>query len=340
MGNKKQENKSDEVLTEFKKAYLNADIQDSLVKKLKQRLDGFRQELQFHPFVINQERRKTLKWKRILPRPLILAWPSLLVITVLISVTIGMSFFGGKSALSWAEVNKRFSSVPFYSCSYYYRDVGFFDSPKLNSFSDRTQQSSSNYDDNKIQIEYWIGYGNRIRIIHGRTVTFAQKGGFIKTFDLDTRKESTPYPFTVILLSQLGYIGDSEMNPSSFGYILNALFLYKFKNTATFVNSYTTIAKDLIIFDMESSEGAAGHWKYRFWVLRSSKLPIRMLGQSLAGGRVDLVFSYSQEQPKDFFNPDIFEAELKDTRNSVHSLMYMGLERMAINPFRFNEVIY
>ena len=78
-------------------------------------------------------------------------------------------------------------------------------------------------------------------------------------------------------------------------------------------------AKDLVIFDVESDEGGWAKWRYRVWALRSSKLPIRILGRSSAGARIDCVYSYIKEQPKEFFDPEIFESKLKDPTNSVHS---------------------
>jgi hypothetical protein len=36
--------------------------------------------------------------------------------------------------------------------------------------------------------------------------------------------------------------------------------------------------------------------------------------------------TYSKEQPKGFFDPDVFAAKSKDPSNSAVSLMYMDLE--------------
>ena len=325
MSDKKQESKNGDTFAAFNKEVLNAEIPDSLVKQLKQSLDGFRQDLRFHPYVTKQKRGESSKWQRILPRPHILAWSSVLAIAVLICVTIGMSFFLGKSTPTWAEVNKGFGSVSVYSGSYYLRKRSFLDSTKQYFVSDRI---IGQFIDSTIQIEYWLGSDNRIRLIMDRTVTFAKKGGFIKTFALDTRKEIIPDIMTLWFLEMRGFGGYFKFahKPSPNRYDFGALFLGRIDDTTTFVNTHTEISKDLVVFDVESDEGTMGQWRYRVWALRSSKLPIRVIGRNSAGAREDNVYSYIKEQPKEFFDPEIFEAKLKDPTNGVVSLLYMGLD--------------
>ena len=65
MVDKKQEQINDDILATFNKEVFNSENPDSLVKQLKESLDGFRQDLRFHPYVTNQERRESSKWQRI-----------------------------------------------------------------------------------------------------------------------------------------------------------------------------------------------------------------------------------------------------------------------------------
>ena len=37
----------------------------------------------------------------------------------------------------------------------------------------------------------------------------------------------------------------------------------------------------------------------------------------------DMLFTYSKEQPKEFFNPQAFADKLSDPANSIESLLYM-----------------
>ena len=160
-------------------------------------------------------------------------------------------------------------------------------------------------------------------------MTFAKKGAFVKTFDLATRKESTPELSTIKFLEDHGYIDYLPRYPYPKSFDFNNLFIGRIDIDATFVATHTEISKDLVIFDVKSDEGPKGQWNYRVWALRSTKLPIRILGRNSVGSvgsRIDHVFNYSKEQPKEFFNPDFFEAKLKDKNNSVLSLMYMGFE--------------
>ena len=332
MGDKKQKKKNGNISEAFHPEGLDAEIPDSLLKQLKQSLDGFRQDLRFHPYVKKQKRCNNLKRSRIFSRLLIQNRPSVLAIAVLICIVIGISFFLGKNKPTWAEVYKHFNMVSFYSGSYYARYKSFFDNTKLKSFSDQILQSSS-YEDT-LQLEYWIGHDNRIRIINNKKVTFAKKGDFVKTFDLATRKESTPELPTIKFLEDNDFIYYGPKYKYSKKFDFNSLFLGRIDINAKFVTTNTEISKDLVIFDVQSDEGPKGQWKYRVWALRSSKLPIRILGLNIVGSvanRIDHIFNYSKEQPKEFFDPDIFETKMKDKKNSILSLMYMGLENNTLS---------
>jgi hypothetical protein len=37
----------------------------------------------------------------------------------------------------------------------------------------------------------------------------------------------------------------------------------------------------------------------------------------------DMIFTFSKEQPKEFFEPEVFAAKLKDPAISIESLLYM-----------------
>jgi len=44
------------------------------------------------------------------------------------------------------------------------------------------------------------------------------------------------------------------------------------------------------------------------------------------GGYLDEFITYSREQPKEFFDPEAFEDQLKDPSNTETNLMYMFLK--------------
>lgn len=326
MGGNEQDCKNDGILAGLNKKATNIERSDGLVKELKQSLDGFRQDLRFHPYVNKQGRRESSKWQRKLLRLPNFAWYPVLAITGIICITIGMSFIFWKSTPTWADVSERYGSISSYSGSYYIRDKGLFDSTKQYTFSDKTLNISIDY---TTQLEFWVGYDNRIRLINGKKVTFAKKGGFFKTYDLHTRKESIPDITTAMFLRGNGYI-DCFHDPSPHHqYNFGALFSGEIDETAVFVNTRKVISEDLVVFDVESIEGWKGQWRFRIWALRGSKLPIRILARSSYGSRTDIVFNYVNKQPKEFFDPEIFEAKLKDPQISLPDLMYMGLKENA-----------
>ena len=67
---------------------------------------------------------------------------------------------------------------------------------------------------------------------------------------------------------------------------------------------------------------AAALLPLRVWALRKSRLPIRILKWHKKNSRyVELIFTYSKEQPPEFFDPDTFAAVLDDPSVSSHRLM-------------------
>jgi hypothetical protein len=242
--------------------------------------------------------------------------------TAMICMAIGVYFFVGNTTPTWAEVSERMGSISSYSGSYYIRDKGLFDTTKQYTFSDKTLNISIDYTK---QLEFWVGHDNRIRLINGKKVTFVKKGGFFKTYDLHTRKESLPDITTVLFLQGNGYIDSIHEPFLNQQYNFGALFSGEIDETAVLVKTRKVISEDLVVFDVESIEGWKGQWRFRIWALRGSKLPIRILARNSYGSRTDIVFSYVNKQPIEFFDPEIFEAKLKDPQISLPDLMYMGL---------------
>ena len=241
---------------------------------------------------------KTLRGGPIMRKHLVIAG------TAMICMVIGVYFFVGNTTPTWAEVNQSFASFPYHAATVYL---------KRHAFSEIRS------------CEFWAGQGNQIRVREGNLVTFAEKGAFVKTFDLDTRKErSYPGALTLEILKRRGFMEQYSPHPRTPH--IEAMFSGRIDETATRVISSSWTSKDIVVFETVSNEWNWGRWKIRILAMRSSKLPIRTSTFGEAGMRTDVVYSYFDKLSESFFDPEAFEAKLKDTDNSAFELLYMGIE--------------
>lgn len=102
-------------------------------------------------------------------------------------------------------------------------------------------------------------------------------------------------------------------------------------DTTDLLISDAQVAKDLLVFDAPSSDRL---WWLRAWALRESKLPIRILKWHQKNSRyIEMIFTYSQEQPAAFFDPDAFASVFEDPSVDSHLLLNMFLEDPGGRPF-------
>ena len=307
----------------------NTEVPEHLEKELQKNLNAFRQDIREHPYVRRpQPHGFRLWWKFIFfsrprVRPFLLAGMGLAVVVV-----IGFFVLGNKPP-TWAEVQERFGSMPFFAASIYKRDVKIVDYP-LNPLAEPKL------------VELWAGYGNRIRIRSGSKVTFADKGEILHTFDLTTRSEADTDSITYAIVNKVGKSDTNALdsllmpeNPPTSDLISESMSK-EWKSsglidTTSLVISDPVVSKDLVVYDHEYFYIKSKYAKARVWALRESRLPIRVViwpKDDIKGGlarspKWDMIFTYSIEQPKEFFDPEAFAAKLKDPSISVDSLMYM-----------------
>jgi hypothetical protein len=235
---------------------------------------------------------------------------------------------------TWAQVQKSFGTVPFIAVKIYIRDIKI-DGYPLNPLAEPKL------------VEIWAGYGNRMRIRSGKTVTFADKGQILNTFDLVTRSEANTDSVTYFMVNKFGKSDsisldgmlrvENPLSPDEIPDWFPEGFFSKewsSRNDATpLVISDPMVSKELVVFDHDFGYAGAKVLKARVWALRDSRLPIRVaiwmrdyddLKYRLIRSPVwDMVFTYSKKQPKKFFDPEAFAAKLKDAAISINGLLYM-----------------
>jgi len=315
---------------------LSTEVPEKLEKKMKTTLNFFRNDLREHPYVRRLERhgfslrRNLFSFSRRWFRPL------LLVVTGLVTAAVLGFLIVANTTPTWAQVQERFGSTPFFAAKIYKRDI-------------KVDGSSLNILVEPKLVEVWVGYGNRMRIRSGRTLTFADKGKILNTFDLITRSEANTDSVTYLMVNKLG-----KSETISLDSILMAEKPPKFEytpkepsrewmskewstsglvDTTSVVISDPSVSRDIVVFDHEFLYDNYSYGRTRVWALRQSRLPIRVAiwmrdyddrdYRWIRSPVWDITFTYSNEQPKEFFNPEAFAVKLKDPANSIDSLLHM-----------------
>ena len=314
----------------------HTEVPMQLENQLQNALDAFRQDIREHPYVQKARRRRLSIRQRsdFLSRPwvqpLLFAGAGLGIV-----VLVGSIILGSKPP-TWAEVQQRFTSTPFFTMSIYRRDL------KLPDYNAPAQDPLAE----PRFVEVWGGHGNRLRIRSGSKLTFAEKGEILKTFDLTNRTEAYPDSITYALVNKAGksdtfsldafLMTENPLEPEEVPKWFPKEFssekggFGKLVDTTSRVISDPVVSKDIVVFDHDFSYFGAKYGRARVWALRKSMLPIRVVilpmnssGQPVPSATWDMIFSYSKEQPKEFFDPKAFAVKLKDPANSTESLLYM-----------------
>jgi hypothetical protein len=315
---------------------LSAEVPERLEKHLQKTLNDFRQDMREHPYVRRLERhefplkRRLFFFSRSWVRPLLVAGMGLAIVVIA-----GFLILGNKPP-TWAQVQERFGSMPFFAAKIYKRDIKI-DGYPLNPLVEPKL------------VEVWAGYGSRMRIRSGSKVTFADKGEILNTFDLITRSETDTDSITYFLVNKSGKSDrfsldlvlrvENPLSPDEIpewfpkGFLSKEWSSTRPVDTTTLVISDPVASKELVVFDHALGYAGTMGARARVWALRESRLPIRVAIWTRDWGdrdyrlirspEWDIVFTYSKKQPKEFFNPRAFAAKLEDPAISIQSLLYM-----------------
>ena len=324
----------------------NTEVPEHLENQLQNSLNAFRQDMREHPYVRRPERhgfllrRDLIFFSRPWARPLLLAGMGLALVFV-----VSFLILANKPP-TWAQVQERFGTMPFVAAKIYIRDIKI-DGYPLNPLVEPKL------------IEVWAGYGNRMRIRSGRTVTFADKGQILNTFDLVTRSEADTDSITYFLVNKFGKSDtisldlilrvENPLSPDEIpewfpkGFLSKEWSSTRLVDTTPPVISDPVASKELVVFDHGFGYAGSKALKARVWALRENRLPIRVAiwlrdyddrdYRWIRSPIWDMIFTYSKEQPKEFFNPKAFAAKLKDPAVSIDRLLYM------FHQFPFNDTL-
>ena len=283
---------------------LNSEVSMVLKKKLENMLSGFRQDLAAHPYlrghqtIRNRIRRIGIPIANSRNQLILMIGAGLACLAVL------MTIIFVDHTPTWADVEEQFGIIENCSVRVYIRHnpQNPFGSPTI--------------------AQYWFGRDGRARFHIGNYVMFHSKYYPVQSFDIKMRRRGYP-------MNPLGnFLRDFERTrkagTSTLRSIMEALTGQGLIDTTGLIISDAQVAQDLMVFDAPT-QGTL--WWLRVWALRKSKLPIRILKWHQKNSRyMELIFTYSKEQPPEFFDPDAFAAALEDPSIDSYSLLQLFLQ--------------
>ncbi|HEO71533.1 MAG TPA: hypothetical protein ENN80_09725 [Candidatus Hydrogenedentes bacterium] len=194
----------------------------------------------------------------------------------------GTLLFGGTAEPTWAEVVEQFGSVPFFNATMYARSSAMAE---------------------PVQLELWMGLGGKLRLRAGNEVLFGDQGRAVEKVCFAPPSDSSPCVahaerMVRSVIEQLGKAEAFDLNT-----LIQALPLQG-ALSPPLANHNASISRDLVVFDLTYEPSP--EW-VRIWALRESRLPMRLLfWQPETGESLDVVLSYGNPQPPEFFDPEAF----------------------------------
>ncbi|MHC4385409.1 MAG: hypothetical protein ACYSUG_00280, partial [Planctomycetota bacterium] len=199
------------------------------------------------------------------------------------------------ASVAWADVVKQFNSIKFFNASVYMKE---------------------NATDEPVQIELWRNSQKKSRIRVDSQVLFGDGNKVVAGFAIDSpvRKiEVEEYDeMGMAMIQRLFNFEEFSLDTviTAFGVSKDRLI-----ETTPLINPAAMISQDMLVFDVQSD--FSPEWM-RIWVLRESRLPIRIRSWDPRDGDcVDFVMSYSTEQSPDFFDPVAYEQVLLDVQQGT-----------------------
>jgi hypothetical protein len=199
------------------------------------------------------------------------------------------------ASIAWADVVKQFNSIAFFNASVYIKEKAT---------------------DEPVQIEVWRNSRKKARIRVDGQVLFADGGRVIAGYAIDSpahKIETEEYNEMGMAMARKLF----SFQEFSLDTVIEAFGVGKdrMRETTPLINPAATISEDMLVFDVQSD--ISPEWM-RIWVLRESRLPIRIRSWDPRDGDcVDIVMTYSVEQSAKFFDPNAYEQVLLEVQQGA-----------------------
>ncbi len=284
-----QLNSDEKIIQKALENIMDDNIPDPLNQRMEKSLQIFHENLSNHPS-LQRRCNNHANWSEwIFGRNM--AWSTFAIAATILIFSI-MLFWN--QTPTWAEVTRKFKSLPFVHASVYAKSL--VSSKALN-------------------IEIWMGSGGKIRLRYGPQIVFANKNGQHITYNVLSRKQAKPEKFATDMIEIL-----NSAESFSLETVIHTLTgdMADLKEIPTLVEG---VSDDISIFELSKENSSK---TTRIWTLRESLLPVHLRQTDLKeGDSIDVLFSYTRQQPAEFFDAENYEKILKDASIKTHDL-YMA----------------
>jgi len=282
-------NPDEKMIQEALENIMDENIPDPLNQRMDNSLQIFRENLSNHPSLQSRPNNTTNWSEWIFGRNM--AW-STFAITATVLIFSIMLFWN--QTPTWAEVTRKFKSIPFFHASVYAKNLAA--SKALN-------------------IEIWMGTGGKIRLCYGPQIVFANKSGQHNTYNVLSRRKVKPEKFATDMIEIL-----NSAESFSLETVIHTLTgdMADLREIPILVEG---VSDDISIFELAKENSSK---TTQIWTLRESLLPVQFRQNDLKDGEIlDVFFSYTHQQPAEFFDSTNYEKILKDSSIKTNDL-YMA----------------
>lgn len=215
---------------------------------------------------------------------------------IMLCVSLGLI---GSPAPTWAEVVERFAGAPCFSATIYVKEHATTD---------------------PVQVELWMAQGGKLRLRVGNQMIFGEKGKVIETIPLTGSSESSNVRKNARFLVEQYVEALGALDSFSFETFMKSLPINGVLSSPL-ENENALVSDDMVAFDISTPDNE--QW-IRIWALRESRLPVRLLFWIPSSGEsIDVVMSYFENQPSEFFDPNAFKAALEYTMPDTAGAAYL-----------------
>ncbi|MBN2511670.1 MAG: hypothetical protein JXB18_01915 [Sedimentisphaerales bacterium] len=259
-----------------------------LREKMQKALGQFKQDLEFHPYVLAKDNPSSV-FSRIRGHKFLISQ----VAAAVVVLAGGLIFlFALGDTATYAQVNERFMSVPYFRATIYLQE-GFADAPQ--------------------KIELWMDNG-RSRALTSNQVIFGRDGRIDDAFDIVRNVPAVPDDSAANIIQRIG-----SARTFSLETLLNCVSLDNVHDSA-FSAAPCRLAQELTVFDKQTAAG--DEESIRIWALQKSRLPVQVRIESRQI-RVDILLAYSEQHSDLFFDAKAFAEKNSQSRYAPEELAYL-----------------
>ncbi len=276
------------------------DMPDPVLReKMEKAMGQFKQDLEFHPYVLAKDNPSTVL-SRIREHKFLI---SQIAAAVVVLAGILTFLFGLGDTATYAQVNERFMSVPYFRATIYLQE-GFSDTPQ--------------------KIELWMDNG-RSRALTNNQVIFGRDGRIDDAFDIVSNVPAAPDDIAAHIIQRIG-----SARTFSLETLLNCVSLDNVQDSV-FTAAPCRLAQELTVFDKQTTAG--DEESIRIWALQKSRLPVQVRIANRQT-RIDILLAYSEQHSDLFFDSKAFAEKNAQSRLAPEELAYLFYHTAPDSPGR------